>query len=53
MSDDVLRCEQCDRSVAREDATRTETVGDLDPSKWQTLCCPGCGRRLKTVLVRE
>lgn len=53
MSDDALDCEQCSLSVTRDEATRTETMGDLDPSKWQTLCCPSCGRRLKTVLVRE
>lgn len=53
MSDDTLRCEPCERPVDREAAIRTETMGDLDPTTWQTLCCPSCGRRLKTVLVRD
>jgi hypothetical protein len=26
-------------------------MGGLDPDKWQTLCCPDCGSRLKTVFV--
>ncbi|WP_193767583.1 hypothetical protein [Halorientalis pallida] len=50
MSDD-LHCDTCERDVAREEATRTKTMGDLDPTKWQSLCCPNCGRRLKTVFV--
>jgi len=48
-----FRCETCDRSVAREAAIRRETFGSLDPEKWQTLCCPDCGRRLKTVFVGD
>jgi uncharacterized protein (UPF0212 family) len=28
-------------------------MGDLDPTKWQTLCCPHCGNRLKTVFVAD
>jgi hypothetical protein len=51
MSDGGLYCETCERSVAREAATRSETIADLDPTKWQALCCPGCGRKLKTVFV--
>ncbi|MDG5777170.1 hypothetical protein VB773_12330 [Haloarculaceae archaeon H-GB2-1] len=47
----MLHCEVCDRNVARDEATRTETFGDLDPTKWQALCCPDCGRKLKTVFV--
>jgi len=35
----------------RESAVRRETYGPLDPEKWQTFCCPDCGRRLKTVFV--
>lgn len=53
MGDESFTCDGCGRTVAREDATRTETMGGLDPDTWQTLCCPACGRRLKTVLVRE
>lgn len=51
--DDVgpLRCGTCDRSVSPDEAVRTRTYGDLDPDRWQTLCCPDCGRRLKTVFL--
>jgi Zn finger protein HypA/HybF involved in hydrogenase expression len=52
MGDD-LRCEQCDASVPRSEAVRRETMGDLDPETWQTLCCPSCGGRLKTVFVGD
>lgn len=52
-SDDVLECSTCTTVTDREDATRTETMGGLDPTKWQTLCCPDCGTRLKTVFVGE
>lgn len=52
MGDD-LHCDTCDRRVARDEATRTETMGDLDPTTWQTLCCPHCGGRLKTVFVGD
>jgi len=48
---DPLRCETCDRTVDPEEAIRTRTYGDLDPDRWRTLCCPDCGRRLKTVFV--
>jgi len=51
MSDDDLYCEPCERSVAPEAATRSETMGDLGPTRWQSLCCPGCGRKLRTVFV--
>lgn len=50
---DRLECDTCERTVAGEDAIRRETMGDLDPTKWQTLCCPHCGTRLKTVLVAD
>ncbi|WP_164471791.1 hypothetical protein [Halosimplex salinum] len=50
MSED-LRCDTCDCAVTREAATRSEPYGDLDPRKWQALCCPTCGRKLKTVFV--
>jgi transcription initiation factor IIE alpha subunit len=46
-----FHCDACDRNVSRAEATRTETFGDLDPEKWQAFCCPGCGRKLKTVFV--
>jgi len=51
ISEADLYCGTCERSVRRETATRSETVADLDPSKWQALCCPDCGRKLKTVFV--
>jgi hypothetical protein len=51
MSDDDLYCSQCDREVDPEEATRRTTYGDLDEDRWQTLCCPECGPRLKTVFV--
>jgi len=51
MTDETLTCEECGETVPREAATRTETMGSLDPTKWQTLCCPTCGARLKTVFV--
>ena len=50
MGDD-FHCDTCDQRVPREEATRTATMGDLDPTSWQTLCCPDCGNRLKTVFV--
>ena len=53
MSEDALYCSQCEREVEREEATRSETYGDLDSDRWQTLCCPSCGRRLKTVFVGD
>ena len=52
MADSTLFCDTCDRSVDREETTRTEPYADLDPTMWQSLCCPGCGRKLTTVLVR-
>lgn len=48
-----LDCENCGTEVAFEEARRTKTVGGLDPEKWQTLCCPNCGTRLKTVFVGD
>ena len=48
---DTDECGTCGAVVAFEDARRTETMGNLDPTKWQTLCCPNCGNRLKTVFV--
>jgi hypothetical protein len=48
---DSFHCETCDRDVPAEAATRAETIADLDPAKWQSFCCPDCGRKLKTVFV--
>ena len=50
---DPFTCETCEADVAFDDARRTKTMGGLDPTKWQTLCCPHCGARLKTVFVGE
>ncbi|EMA33978.1 hypothetical protein [Haloarcula japonica] len=47
----VEECDTCDRSVSAEEAIRRETFGDLDADRWQTLCCPNCGARLRTVFV--
>ena len=51
MSDEALECDGCGLTVTREDAVRRETYSDLDSESWQTLCCPDCGARLKTVYV--
>ena len=53
MTDDTFACGTCDRTVSRGEARRSETYGSLDPEKWQTLCCPDCGGRLKTVFVGD
>jgi DNA-directed RNA polymerase subunit RPC12/RpoP len=53
VSEETYTCEACGAEITREAATRTQTMGDLDPSKWQTLCCPACGRRLRTVFVGD
>jgi Zn finger protein HypA/HybF involved in hydrogenase expression len=50
---DTLECDTCDAAVAGDEAIRRKTMGDLDPKKWQTLCCPHCGTRLKTVFVGD
>lgn len=50
---ETFHCDTCDRDVPRSEARRTETYGGLDPAKWQTLCCPDCGSRLKTVFVGD
>ena len=49
--DDSYECDTCGTVVDAAEARRRETFGDLDPSKWQTLCCPNCGARLKTVFA--
>lgn len=51
--DDQLECATCEAEVPFEEARRTETYGGLDPDKWQTLCCPHCGNRLKTAFVGD
>jgi hypothetical protein len=51
--DDPLTCDTCRSTVDPSDATRRETMGGLDPTTWQTLCCPTCGGRLKTVFVGD
>jgi hypothetical protein len=51
MDDDSLQCDTCDAVVDVAEARRSETYGGLDPTTWQTLCCPHCGSRLKTVFV--
>ncbi|WP_169302401.1 hypothetical protein [Halorientalis salina] len=48
-----LTCDACGETVDPADAIRRETMGDLDPTTWQTLCCPTCGGRLKTVYVGD
>ncbi|WP_440766937.1 hypothetical protein [Natronorubrum sp. DTA7] len=52
-SDGPFDCDGCGAAVALEDARRTKTMGGLDPAKWQTLCCPDCGSRLRTVYVGD
>ncbi len=52
-SEESLECPICTTAIDREDAIRTRTIGDLDSARWQTLCCPDCGTRLKTVFVGE
>ena len=52
-SDAEFYCETCEQPVARDDVIRTETMGGLDPKKWQTFCCPDCGNRLETVFVAD
>lgn len=48
-----FECAACGTTVAFEDARRMKTMGGLDPTKWQTLCCSNCGSRLRTVYVGE
>lgn len=50
---DTYECDACGAVVALADARRAETMAGLDPAKWQTLCCPDCGTRLKTVFVGD
>jgi hypothetical protein len=53
MAEDELDCGNCNHTVSRADAVRTKTYGGLDPDRWQSLCCPRCGRKLKTVYVGD
>jgi Zn finger protein HypA/HybF involved in hydrogenase expression len=53
MDADTIQCDTCGAAVAVDEARRTETYGGLDPDTWQTLCCPTCGSRLKTVFVGD
>lgn len=48
-----VHCDTCGATVTVDEARRTETYGDLDSDTWQTLCCPSCGSRLKTVFVGD
>ncbi|WP_435062625.1 hypothetical protein [Halobaculum sp. EA56] len=50
---DRYACDNCGAEFAAGEATRTETMGDLDADTWQTLCCPTCGARVKTVFVGD
>jgi hypothetical protein len=47
----VLHYNARGHDVSADDAIRGETMGSLDPETWQTLSCPHCGNRLKTVFV--
>ena len=49
--DDRYDCDDCGTEFTADEATRTATMGDLDADAWQTLCCPACGARVKTVYV--
>ncbi|QRV16605.1 hypothetical protein [Haloterrigena salifodinae] len=52
-TDGPFECDTCDADVRFEEARRTKTMGGLDSTTWQTLCCPHCGSRLKTVYVGD
>jgi len=52
-TDDTFDCQSCGETVPFDEARRTKTMGGLDPTKWQTLCCPSCGSRLQTIYVGE
>lgn len=53
MSEEARVCDKCDTQVTLSEAPTCGTMGDLDPDRWQTLCCPSCGARLETVFVPE
>lgn len=44
-------CSECGAEPTTDEAIRRRTLADLDPDKWQTLCCPDCGVRLETIFV--
>lgn len=48
---ETYRCDECGESLTYESATLREPMADLDVEKWQTLCCPACGERVKTIFV--
>ena len=50
---DTFDCGTCGTRLPIDEAVRSETYGGLDPETWQTLCCPSCGSRLKTVFVGD
>jgi len=50
VSDDRY-CGTCDHRIGREAVTRSETCADLNPDRWQALCCPDCGQKLRMVFV--
>jgi DNA-directed RNA polymerase subunit RPC12/RpoP len=51
--DRVFSCANCGAEVTRAEASVRETIGDLDPDRWKTLCCPVCGARLETVFLED
>ncbi|UIO99442.1 hypothetical protein Hbl1158_13060 [Halobaculum sp. CBA1158] len=51
--DGEYACDNCGAEFTASEAIRTETMGDLDADAWQTLCCPTCGARVKTVFVGD
>ena len=52
-ADEEYECPDCGEPFGRDEATRSETMGGLDPAVWQTLNCPVCGARVKTVFVGD
>ena len=50
---DEYECPNCGERFTRTEALRSETMGGLDPTAWQTLNCPVCGSRVKTVFVGD
>lgn len=51
VTDNEYLCEFCNKTHNKNEVIRSKTYGDLDSEKWQTFCCPNCGRRIKTVFV--
>ncbi|QLG60232.1 hypothetical protein [Halorarum salinum] len=52
-TDDAYECPNCGERFGLERAVRSRTTGGLDPDAWQTLNCPACGSRVKTVFVGD